>query len=711
MGQQLNVLLVEDSEDDAILILRELRRSNFDVVWERVQTAESFCEKLRPGAWDVIIADYQLPRFDAPAALQLLKQSQLDLPFIMVSGTIGERAAVDMMKAGTHDYLMKDNLVRLPEVVWREVRETQIRAGQRQAEVERAEASQALERLNAELEARESQLQDFLDNANDLIQSVSLSNGRFEYVNRAWREVLGYSAEEARTLTIFDVLHSDCCDDWRGAIAQMQMGSSARIEQIELTFLSKNRQVIIVEGSINCRFEGDQPVATRAIFRDITDRKVAEAELKYSRDLRESIFNELADALFLVDAQTLRTLDCNRRAAELFEVGDKAELIDIEGHTLQRKPFSEDELVSITQELQAKGFWSRELEYVTRQGRTFWGSIAAKPITVAGRTMNLVRVTDISDRKHHEAQLQQTNAELARATRLKDEFLANMSHELRTPLTAILGLAEGLQDGVFGEVTERQLNALQIIEQSGTHLLELINDILDVAKIESGQIELYCAPTAVAPLCQASLIFIKQQAVKKRIQLELKLSPNLPDLMVDERRIRQVLINLLNNAVKFTPEGGRVTLEIHKSTRLESPTLLQGLPRVKTNWTPMNQELKFSPWAEEGGVRQTLCLTISDTGIGIAPEHIDKLFQPFIQIDSALNRQYAGTGLGLALVKRIVELHGGTVEVASEIGVGSCFAIKLPCVPEAAVSFDPDAPAEPTICLKFSESDPDFSSL
>ncbi len=239
-------------------------------------------------------------------------------------------------------------------------------------------------------------------------------------------------------------------------------------------------------------------------------------------------------------------------------------------------------------------------------------------------------------------QLAISNQELARATRLKDEFLANMSHELRTPLNAILGMTEGLQEEIFGSVNPQQLKALQTVERSGNHLLELINDILDVAKIEAGKLELEYMPTSLVDLCQSSLTFIKQQALQKRITVNLKLPPNLPSLLIDQRRMRQVLINLLNNAVKFTPEGGSISLEV----------------------SPKQQNL----------VR----ISVSDTGIGIGPENLNKLFQPFIQIDSALNRKYSGTGLGLALVKRIVELHGGSVGLTSELGVGSCFTIELP---------------------------------
>ena len=253
-------------------------------------------------------------------------------------------------------------------------------------------------------------------------------------------------------------------------------------------------------------------------------------------------------------------------------------------------------------------------------------------------------------------QLGISNEELARATRLKDEFLANMSHELRTPLNAILGMTEGLQDEVFGLINEDQLKALQTIEKSGSHLLALINDILDVAKIESGQIKLDLNPVSINSLCQSSLAFIKQQALQKQIEIEIKQGLNLPNLLIDERRMRQVLINLLNNAVKFTPNGGKITLEV--------------------SYQRGNSQAEAEALLSQNYVQ----IAIIDTGIGISPENIKKLFQPFIQIDSDLNRQYQGTGLGLALVKRIVELHRGQVELTSTLGQGSCFTIKLPCI-------------------------------
>ncbi len=277
---------------------------------------------------------------------------------------------------------------------------------------------------------------------------------------------------------------------------------------------------------------------------------------------------------------------------------------------------------------------------------------------------------DITDRKQAEAQLQSINEELLKATRLKDEFLANMSHELRTPLNAILGMTEILQEEIFGDLNDRQMQSLHTIEKSSNHLLELINDILDVAKIEAGQIHLSCQPSNIEALCQSSLVFIKQQAFSKNIQLESLIPANLPTIKLDERRIRQVLINLLNNAVKFTPNGGKITLQVSYIK------VLSNAENTHSGAMPCD----------------TLEISIVDTGIGIAPDQIKRLFQPFVQVESALNRNYDGSGLGLALVKRLVELHGGEVRLTSELGVGSCFTIAIPIAPFCESSIVPEPP-------------------
>lgn len=253
---------------------------------------------------------------------------------------------------------------------------------------------------------------------------------------------------------------------------------------------------------------------------------------------------------------------------------------------------------------------------------------------------DLERVTQIKD----EMLCNMTNihAELSRATRLKDEFLANMSHELRTPLNAILGMAEALLDGVCGELNQRQQQAIRTVSQSGQHLLTLINDILNLAKIDSGHADLHYQTVSPVALIQPALDCIQPLAQQKQIALQVMIEPTITTIRVDDRQFQRALINLLSNAVKFTLPGGQVQLK------------MQALP--------------------ENGIR----FIIEDNGIGIAAEHLSQLFEPFIQVDSQLNRQYEGTGIGLALVQRIVALHQGQVTVESELGQGSRFIIEGP---------------------------------
>ncbi len=256
------------------------------------------------------------------------------------------------------------------------------------------------------------------------------------------------------------------------------------------------------------------------------------------------------------------------------------------------------------------------------------------------RKLNAELEQRVADRT---TELSRANVELERASRAKDEFLASMSHELRTPLNTILTLGESLEEGTYGPLSDRQIKPLHTATESGYHLLNLINDILDLSKIEAGKLELKIAPVEVEPLCQASTRLVMQQVQKKHLQFKLDVDPGLVSLNADARALKQMLVNLLSNAVKFTPEGGEIGLEVRSD-------------------------------AQRGAAH----FTVWDTGIGIAPEPAQRLFRPFVQIDSGLARQYGGTGLGLSLVYRMAEMHGGGVSLESVPGKGSRFTISLP---------------------------------
>ncbi len=238
-----------------------------------------------------------------------------------------------------------------------------------------------------------------------------------------------------------------------------------------------------------------------------------------------------------------------------------------------------------------------------------------------------------------------------RANSAKSEFLANMSHELRTPLHAILGMSELLTRGIHGPLATGQEECLRLIDESGRHLLALINDILDLSKIEAGQITLELQPVMVRSLCDASIRMVRDVARRKKLHLQLEIDDRVVEIMADPRRLKQILVNLLSNAVKFTNEGGQVGLRIHPD--------------------PAGSHVVLTVW---------------DTGIGIAATDLPRLFQSFVQIDSQLARRFEGTGLGLALVKKLAELHGGDVLVESEPGKGSSFNVRIPLAPLAPVA-------------------------
>ncbi len=256
------------------------------------------------------------------------------------------------------------------------------------------------------------------------------------------------------------------------------------------------------------------------------------------------------------------------------------------------------------------------------------------------------------------AEIARKNLELQRASGMKSEFVANMSHELRTPLNAIMGYSEMLKDGLLGELVERQRSAAGAIFDAGMHLLSLINDILDLSRIEAGRMELELDTADVEELLHNSITMLRARALAHQIDLRVELD-DAPPLLLDRRKARQIVYNLLSNAVKFTPDGGVVTL---RAQRVGEP-MAEGMLQV----------VEGPPCA--GG---WLEIDVADSGIGIAEADMGRLFKPFSQLDSAPSRKHEGSGLGLALVKQLVQLHGGSLAVHSRRGGGTTFKVWLP---------------------------------
>jgi signal transduction histidine kinase len=238
-------------------------------------------------------------------------------------------------------------------------------------------------------------------------------------------------------------------------------------------------------------------------------------------------------------------------------------------------------------------------------------------------------------------EIEDKSRQIEAANRHKSEFLANMSHELRTPLNAIIGFSEVLQEKLFGELNEKQAEYTSDILTSGQHLLSLINEILDLSKVEAGRMELEVAPFDLPLAIDNARTFVRERALKHGINLDIDVDDRLGEYLGDERKIKQILLNLLSNAVKFTPEGGRISITANKT---------------------------------ENGVE----ISVTDTGIGIPPTEQSTIFEEFRQVGGDYAHKKEGTGLGLTLAKKFVELHGGKIWVESEVAKGSAFIFTLP---------------------------------
>lgn len=551
--------------------------------------------------------------------------------------------------------------------------------------IERDRATESLERLNRELEERverrtadlresESKLDSILNFAPEVVYVKDLQ-GRHIFVNQAFLDLFGCTKDDVLGKTNQEFYPSDMANQFD--TNDQVVLASGRFHQCEETLKIGDRAHTFLSNKFVLLDRNGSAYALCGISTDISDRRQYQDALQRSEERTRATLQAIPDLVF--------RLDHEYRYVDLMP-SDQVEML-IEPNEALGKRLSEvlPPAIAAAQQDAAQRALATQTVQSFVQEIVVNGDLRYEDVRVApcGENEVVFLVRDISERKAIEAKLQQTIHELARATRLKDEFLANMSHELRTPLNAILGMSEGLQEAAFGALNSSQLKAIATIEKSGKHLLELISDILDLSKIEAGKLELSPEEVSIRDLCDASLSFVRQMAHKKQIALSIDIADRLEscDIYVDNRRMRQILINLLSNAVKFTHSGGAVNLAVYLEPQVSdacSPTpLLQTVAEA-----PASTGYTFHPSANALSPHElldsTVCFSITDTGIGIAPEDMGKLFQSFVQIDSSLSRQHAGTGLGLALVKKITELHGGSVSVTSTLHQGSCFTVCLP---------------------------------
>ena len=516
-------------------------------------------------------------------------------------------------------------------------------------------AAAAAERRAAERAMSESEkrFRAVVEDQTDLICRFK-PDGLLTFVNDAFRRFHGKSREELIGTNFFQTLSEE------DAAVPLSYINSLPPDEPVVSFDHRlhGPDQLLVWHQYRIRRLFHEKGGTRefqAVIQDITQRKRSEQALRASEEKYRSLIDHIPDVVWTADADR-NLIYISGNVAKVLGFGFE-ELLDLGGQFWMDRIHPEDmsRVGQAYQRLFASGEkFDVEYRFRRRDGEWIW--LHNRALDTRPREGILCAngiFKDITQRRQAETALQHAKDAAESANLAKSQFLANMSHELRTPLNAIIGFSEILADKTFGEVNDRQLKYCNNILNSGRHLLQLINDILDLAKVEAGRVELMRNTFNVAKALSEVQTIVKTLANKKHINLEFYTVPDLPTLFADEAKFKQVMYNLLSNAIKFTPDGGKVlvTATIQKNTNAD---------------------------ADPAG--DSLCVAVTDTGIGVKANDQERVFKEFEQVDSSYGRQQQGTGLGLALTKRLIEMHGGRIWMESEgvEGKGSTFIFLIP---------------------------------
>ncbi|MET0717820.1 MAG: response regulator [Pseudoxanthomonas sp.] len=558
-----------------------------------------------------------------------------------------------------------------------------------------ADGSMEFQRQNALLKT--GLLQDAIFNSAYFSSIATDEKGVIQIFNVGAETMLGYAATDV----VNQITPADISDPQeliaRAAALSLELDTpitpgfealvfkaSRGIEDIyELTYIRKDGSRFPAMVSVTAlRDAGNEIIGYLLIGTDNTARKQIEEEQKVlSQRLRDhqfytrSLFESNIDALMTTDPQGIIS-DVNQQMIQLTG-RTRDELIGAPCRNFFTDPVRAD--AAIWRVLTENKVSNYELTVRALNGEETVVSYNAATFHDRDRKLQGVfaAARDVTERKRFERALQEKNIELERASRMKSEFLATMSHELRTPLNAIIGFSEVLKDGLIGRMSDTQQEYIGDIFTSGQHLLSLINDILDLSKVEAGMMALELEPVDVSNLISSSLAIVREKAASQHVQLELQIDADLGLVQLDKRKTKQIVYNLLSNAVKFSANGGTVILSARRVAR-------DAVGMQSSDWPVHGFALP------DNAHEEFLEICVSDGGIGISRENMAKLFRAFSQIDSSLARKFEGTGLGLAMVKQLAELHGGAVAVASAEGEGARFAAWLPL--RVAESVDESAP-------------------
>jgi PAS domain S-box-containing protein len=636
---RLNVLLVEDDLRDAELLLNELRRAAFDPIWQRVDSEEAFIERLDHDI-EIILADYSIPGFNGLRALELLQQRALEIPFIIVSGAIGEAVAVEAMRAGASDYLIKGHLARLGPAITRELEKAQDRRGRRRAE--------------AALLASEDRYRDLVENSQDLICTHDLE-GRILSVNRAAADLLGYNQLTLLSKRIQDILFHDVESGFERYIADLQRTGFARGTMAVHTRTGEER---IWEYSNSLRSGGVVFPIVRGMAHDVTEQCRAEKALRESAARLAGIVNSAMDGIITVDSE--QTIILFNPSAERIFGCPATEAI---GRSIDRfvpQPFRERHQQHL-REFGESGTTLRsihsftELTAVRADGDEFPIEASISQIEVSRKKLFTVILRDITERKQLEEQFRQSQKMEA-----VGRLAGGVAHDFNNLLTAIIGYSQLIQGGLDEASPLR--HDLSEIERAGHRAAALTAQLLAISRKQVLLPRVLNLNEVISGVGN-----MLRRLIGEDIELLTVMGPDLGYTKADPGQIEQIIVNLVVNSRDAMSRGGRITIET-ENTELDHayasshPDVLPG---------------------------KYVMLSVSDTGDGLDAETFAHIFEPFF----TTKEPGKGTGLGLSTVFGIVKQSGGHISVHSKLGHGATFEVYLPWVDEAA----PPAEVETTV--------------
>jgi PAS domain S-box-containing protein len=638
MNSSIRILYLEDNPVDVELSRALLEKDGLKYEMTVVDTREDYVAALEAGGYDLILADYQLPSFDGMAALEIARANYSWLPFIFVSGAMGEEIATESLKRGATDYVLKERLARLPGSMRRALVEAEERRRLRNAEAER-------EKLLEELSAQHQKLTEVLRQMPAGVMIAEAPSGKLIMGNgqvaQIWRHEFLPSAnvDEYRAYKGF---HPDGRpyepQEWPMARSIMT-GEVVTNEEIEILRGDGTRGALVCN-SAPIRNGDGRIVAGVVSFFDITERKQVERRLREQAEMLDLAH----DAIFAWELDG--AISYWNRAAEKIYGYAREEAVGRVSHELLETEAVEA-VEAFLDSLRLSGRWKGELRHRTKDGREIVVESRMSLSKRNGQKLVLETNRDITERKQAEQErerlLESENAarrEAEHANRAKDEFLALLSHELRTPLTPMLGWIRMLRR--LQVRPEDYDSALEKIERSVESELKLVSDLLDVSRIITGKMTLKLRTLDFRGLVKVAVEMARSSAEEKGIDLVVETGKNEALVSGDPDRLQQVVLNLVSNAIKFTPPCGRVEARL-----------------------------------ERAGAH--LELIVKDTGQGISQEFLPHVFERFRQADSSVARAHGGLGLGLSITRRLVELHDGSIHAESEgEGRGSTFTVKLP---------------------------------